>query len=213
MLRVAARLRAGEPISDGDFDRVFIPDVEVVSFRHWTPVSVARRAAELLVRAGATSILDVGAGPGKFCIVGALTTAARFTGVEQRSTLVEEARVAAERFGADRARFVHSNLVDFDCSPFNGFYFYNPFQEHLDGDDLFPIDQALERSPTLYRMYIACAIAALIRAPAATAVVTFHGLGGPMPSQYRQLYCERTFGGELALWVRRDHVTFTPAGP
>src|SRR6516165_9063251 len=114
MLKVAARLRAGEAVTDGEFDQVFVPDVEAISFRHWTPVWVARRAAELLVHAGATEILDVGAGPGKFCIVGALTTAARFAGVEQRGGLVEQARQAAGKLGAARVRFVHSNLVDFD---------------------------------------------------------------------------------------------------
>ena len=100
MLKVAARLRAGEAVTDGEFDQVFVPDVEAISFRHWTPVWVARRAAELLVHAGATEILDVGAGPGKFCIVGALTTAARFAGVEQRGGLVEQARQAAGKLGA-----------------------------------------------------------------------------------------------------------------
>ena len=41
---------------------------------HWTPVHVARRAAQFLVTGPETRVLDVGSGPGKFCLVGALAT-------------------------------------------------------------------------------------------------------------------------------------------
>src|SRR5207244_1254082 len=75
-LAVAAALRSGCPVADGVFDRMFPTELRFVSFQHWTPVAVARRAAELLVGAGARRLLDVGSGPGKFCIVGALTTLA-----------------------------------------------------------------------------------------------------------------------------------------
>jgi predicted RNA methylase len=160
-----------------------------------------------LTEAGATEILDVGAGPGKFCLVGALTTSARFTGIEQRASLVQEARIAAVKLGVERASFIHANLADFDCAPFNGFYFYNPFQEQLEEDDPFPIDSALERSPSLHAAYVASAQAALCRARVGTFVVTFHGMGGPLPSMYECLHEERTYGGDLALWVRSDGVT------
>ena len=36
-------------------------------------------------------VLDIGCGPGKFCIVGALATTGRFTGVEQRKHLCDAA--------------------------------------------------------------------------------------------------------------------------
>lgn len=137
MLKYGARLRAGEPISDEEFDAVYSSEVRSLSLRHWTPVSVARRAAYLLTGlGGATHILDVGAGPGKFCIVGALSTTAHFVGVEHRRRLVEVAQMAAVRFGADRAHVVHANLLDFDCRTFDGFYFYNPFREQLDSDEV-----------------------------------------------------------------------------
>ena len=212
MLDVAARLRAGESVSDGEFDGVFTSETESVSFRHWTPVTVARRAARLLVDAGATEILDVGAGPGKLCIVGALTTEARFTGLEQRPHLVEQAWTAAAKLAAGRARFVHGNLLDFDCTPFDGFYFFNPFQEQIEDDEAYPIDKTIERSPELHKTYVASATAALIRAPVGTVVVTFHGLGGPMPSHYRCVHRERTFAADLAVWVREERAKVSPRG-
>lgn len=209
-MTVADRLRAGEPVTDDDFDAAFSGQVRAVSFRHWTPVTVARRAAQLLVKAGATHILDVGAGPGKFCIVGALTTGACFTGIEQRSTLVEEARAVAARLAVDNVRFVHANLLRFDCTPFDAFYLYNPFTEQIDDEYLFPIDTAIERSQTLYDAYVAAATAALVRAPAGTLVATFHGLGGPMPPQYRRVHDEMIYGGGLALWLRIGEAKMRP---
>ncbi len=203
---LATRLRAGEHVCDSEFDQIFAAATRSVSFRHWTPMSVATRAARLLTEAGAKEILDVGSGPGKVCIVGALTTAARFTGVEQRVRLVEEARAAAVALGADRARFVHGNFLELDCASFDGFYFYNPFQEHIDSDDIWPIDTALERSPVLHRTYVACVAAALIRAPVGTLVATFHGFGAPMPRHYRLLHTEDMCGGELTLWIRVDQL-------
>jgi SAM-dependent methyltransferase len=193
-------------VSDDEFDSVYSEQVRSASFRHWTPVAVARRAAQLLTGVGgATRILDVGAGPGKFCIVGALTTAARFAGIEQRPSLVEAAAVAVERFGTDRASVVHANMMDFDCTPFDGFYFFNPFRELVELCDAYPIDRTIDTSVALFKTYIACAIANLLRASVGTSVVTFHGFGGRMPPQYRRVLSEQTHGGELALWVRAPH--------
>ena len=212
-LDLARRLRAGERVPDAQFDQLFPPETRAVSFRHWTPVSVASRAAGLLTEAGATEILDVGSGPGKFCLVGALRTSARFTGLEQRRRLVEQAHIAAVELGADRAQFIHANLVEFDCAPFDGFYFYNPFHEHVEEDDLCPIDESVRRSPVLHRTYVATVAAALIRAPVGTLVATFHGFGAPMPRHYRRLHGEQAGGGELALWIRTGSLQPRASGP
>ncbi len=42
-------------------------------------------------------MLDIGCGPGKFCLLGPSLTDGRFTGVEQRSELVAAARVTAAK--------------------------------------------------------------------------------------------------------------------
>jgi hypothetical protein len=156
--------------------------------------------------------LDVGSGPGKVCLVGALRTAARFTGVELRSRLVEEARRAAFELRADRAQFVHANFVDFDCTPFDAFYFFNPFQEHIEENDFQPIDDSVSPSPVLHKTYVASVAAALIRAPVGTLVATFHGFGAPMPKHYRLLHREAISDGELSLWIRLGHVRKRPTG-
>ena len=71
-------------LEDSRFDLVYPREIRELSDRHWTPVEVARKAAVFLVREPGTRVLDIGCGPGKFCIVGALATDGRFTGVEQR---------------------------------------------------------------------------------------------------------------------------------
>lgn len=202
LVNCAARLRAGKKVSDKEFDAVYGERERAISFRHWTPVTVACQAARWLTGMGATRILDVGAGVGKFCLVGALTTAAHFSGVERRANLVEIARSAAARFGVERTTFAHANIVTFDSDPFDGFYIYNPFQEHLDFDPV-PIDHDVELSRDLFATYVASTTAKLIRAPVGTAVVTFNGLGGPIPSQYRRVRTDRLFDAELALWIKQ----------
>ena len=205
MLKYSALLRAGEAVSDADFDSVYEWDVQAASPRHWTPVAIALRAAHLLTAlGGATHVLDVGAGPGKFCIVGALSTSARFTGIEQQSTLVTAARAAARRFAAERAVVLHGNFLDVDSTEFDGFYLYNPFQADLQAD-LFSSRGEMKEAIARFGMYVTVTIATLIRAPPGAAVVTYHGFGGRMPRQYRPVYRERAGDGDLAMWIRAPY--------
>ena len=202
-LRYAARLHVGKKVSDEEFDSVFGERQRAVSFRHWTPVGVACRAARLLTETGATRILDVGAGVGKFCIVGALTTGAAYCGVERRGNLVAIARAAAARFGAGRATFTHADISDFDSDRFDGFYIYNPFEEHLEWDPV-PIRLHVCRDiarpvPNVRRLDDG----PVIRARPGTPVVTFNGLGGPMPPDYRRVRSERFFNADLTLWIKK----------
>jgi SAM-dependent methyltransferase len=200
-LAVASALRAGCPVADGVFDRMFPPELRFISFQHWTPVQVARRASRLLVEAGARRILDVGSGPGKFCIVGALTTSASFTGIERRASLVQVARQAAERSGADRAFFLRANALRFPFDQFDGFYFYNPFFEQLN-PGLLQIDGTNAHSPVLFRRCVLGTREKLARLPRGTAVATYHGFGGTMAPGYRRVHEENAGDGILALWTK-----------
>ncbi len=84
--------------TNADFDHVYPDWVRSLSERHWTPVDVAERAAELLVTSAGVRVLDVGSGAGKFCIIGALTTEGKFCGIEQRAHLIDVAREAARHY-------------------------------------------------------------------------------------------------------------------
>src|SRR4051812_34171547 len=95
---VLETIRTNQSTTDAVFDAIYPPSIRLSGEVHWTPVVVARRAAELLVTGRGTRVLDVGSGVGKVCIVGALTSDGEFTGVEQRGTLVRIARDVVRRY-------------------------------------------------------------------------------------------------------------------
>jgi hypothetical protein len=201
--RLSEALAARQTVHDADFDDLFPLAYRRVSARFWTPVETARRATDLLVREGAQRILDVGAGVGKFCIVGAATTArASFVGIEQRAHLVNVARDAAATLGVTDLEVVHGRLDQIDTSTFDGFYFFNPFAENI----LVPssrLDDSVDFSEQRYRDDVKVARAILQAAPARTLVATYFGFGGQMPTEYERVHVERSRGGTLALWVKR----------
>src|SRR4029078_5531458 len=73
-------------------------------------------------------VLDVGAGVGKMCLIGALVTGATWWGVEQDEGLFQTANHAAWALGiAARTRFVHGDGSRLPWDEFDALYFYNPF--------------------------------------------------------------------------------------
>ncbi|MEI8257946.1 MAG: hypothetical protein WCJ30_19900, partial [Deltaproteobacteria bacterium] len=176
---VVNRVRRGIFVSEGVFDSLYPPGVVRLSRRHWTPIAVARRAVEMLVVDASTRVLDVGAGVGKLCLVGALTTGATFTGIEQRAPLVGLARAVAQRYGVTRATYLHGVIGDVDWSQYDAFYFFNPFGENrLEPAEW--IDAEVELGRSRYERDLGVALAALERARAGTRVVTYHGLGAEL---------------------------------
>jgi SAM-dependent methyltransferase len=194
---------------DQAFDSVYPDWVRCHSARHWTPVEVAQRAAELLVTSACTRVLDVGAGAGKFCIVGALTTQGRFCGVEQRAHLVEVAREAADHYGARRVHFIHGDITSIDWREFNAFYLYNPFSEHVTGP-FGAIDPSITFAPALREMYIRFTKAQLAAAPVGTRVVTYHGFGGQMPPGFRCARREGRGSDFVELWIKEPTALWIP---
>jgi SAM-dependent methyltransferase len=187
--------------SDEEFDSVYDSKIRALSEQHWTPVRVASRAAKILTLAGATRILDVGAGVGKFCIVGALVTDAEFVGVERRAHLVDIARGAAARHRAPRVSFVHGNIETFPFEGFDGIYLYNPFFEQI-SYYAEQIDGATERSPTLHAQFVTATREKLVALASRVAVVTYHGFGGRMPPEYSLVGDEPAGNDRLELWIK-----------
>jgi len=198
---VAHGLRLGSDVSDAHFDRIYPEWIQKISQPHWTPIKVARRAAEMLVSKRHRHILDVGSGPGKFCLVGALVTQATFVGVEQRKNLVDIATGAAKRCGASRARFIHDNMMSIDWSEFDGIYLFNPFYEQI-ADGIPRIEGPIETSADLYTQYVVTTCVKLFTAREGTRVVTYHGFGGPMPTGYQLITREPACYDYLELWEK-----------
>ncbi|MDQ6622310.1 MAG: class I SAM-dependent methyltransferase [Verrucomicrobiota bacterium] len=191
-------------IEDEKFDQAFRPRIRRLSSLFWTPVAIAAKAAELLVPAPGTRVLDIGSGPGKFCLIGATLTEGHFTGVEQRLELVAAAREAARALGVSNVEFVHANVTEIHFAEYDSFYLFNPFEENLLGHK---IDSAIPLTAQLFKKYTRHVAAQLGARPIGTRVVTYAGYADEVPSCYE---CEAAhFDDDLKLWIKRRE--FDPA--
>jgi SAM-dependent methyltransferase len=196
---VAHALRHRLPITDPRFDRIYPIAHRPRSEMHWTPLEVALRACALLGVEPSSRVLDIGAGVGKLCLVGALTTSARWFGIERVPEMVAAANAAAAALGvADRARFLEGDAESLEWSMFDAFYLFNPFAEQLWAEHEDPLARR-----DAYLEDVALTQQRLAEAIPGTRVVTYHGFGGDMPPSYELLHREAAFEDELQLWVRR----------
>jgi SAM-dependent methyltransferase len=188
---------------DRDFDAVYPASVRALSARYWTPVAVARRAAELFRAAGVTEVLDVGSGVGKFALAAAAyAPGIRFVGVEHRARLVEVARQAKAHLRLGNVDFCLGDASSADWSAYGGFYFFNPFAENLfhEGDE---IDRTVPLSRKQFIADTLRAEHALREAPAGTVLVTYHGLSGRVPGCYEPVSSEPAGSDWLRAWRHR----------
>jgi len=169
------------------------------SYLHWTPVDVAVRACALLAPGNETQVLDIGAGVGKLCLIGAAITRATWIGVEINPRMVEAANHAARLLGvADRALFVCGDAHSIDWAAFDSLYFFNPFVEALFGSSKSSVPRRQEFIANLERAKLQ-----LARMRPSTRVVTYHGFGGEMPNGFDLVHHEDAGEDRLCLWVRR----------
>jgi predicted RNA methylase len=191
-------LRRRTPVADADFDRMFPEELRDRSELHWTPVAVALRAAELLAPSPGLRVLDVGAGVGKVCLVGALATEATWWGIEQDPVLVQAANHAAWTLDIGcRTRFVVGDGSLLAWDDLDAIYFYNPFGTLM----LPPYTSPFVRHATVHATLLRIE-QQLARTRIGTRVVTYHGFGGRLPAGYS--LAEREPAGEdvLELWIR-----------
>lgn len=183
---------------DHEFDRDFPEDIYQQSACHWTPMDVCQMAAQMLVEKPGTRVLDIGCGPGKFCVIGATTTLGHFTGVEQRSRLVKAARDLLARHRITRAEIVHGNITSVSFAAFDAFYLFNPFEENI--LPMLRIDHDVEMQPRLYDDYTLHVQQQLELKPLGTRIVTYYGSCAEVPECYT---CVKTaYDGTLKLWLK-----------
>jgi SAM-dependent methyltransferase len=180
------------------FDRVFPARQRFRSWLHWTPVDVALRAIGLLAPSAGEWVLDVGAGVGKFCLIGAATTNAAWFGIERDAEMVGTARHTAAALGlAGRTQFHQGDIADLDWRMFHAFYLFNPFGEIL----FIGPDDALARREK-YNKHVESVQRQLAAVAPGTRVVTYHGFGGDFPPGFEMVGCEPIRDSELCLWIR-----------
>lgn len=185
--------------SDSQFNKLYPPDIIHLAKRHWTPLSVARRASYFLAAEKNTRILDIGSGVGKFCLSAAYYNPhAFYYGVEQRKSLTEVAQAAQEMLDIDNVSFNTANFTQLDFSDFDHFYFYNSFYENLAGSD--KIDDTIQYSGQLFNYYNHYLFKQLELKQAGTRVATFYSLEDEMPPSYHIVGSE--FDNQLKFWVK-----------
>lgn len=185
--------------SDANFHELYPGSVKPLSQNHWTPLSVARKAALFLAAAPGSRILDIGSGIGKFCLAAAYYRPHCFyTGIEQRADLNGYAEKARKTLGFDNVSFLHGNFTSLDFRHYDHFYFYNSFFENIATAE--KIDQQVTYSIELFNLYNASLYRQLAKMPSGTRVATFYGNESIMPPGYH-------IGGSdvnelLKFWVR-----------
>jgi predicted RNA methylase len=201
-VRIADTLRHNEVVGDLAFDAIYPAVWRARSRRFWTPVEVALLAAKWLTEGEQRRVLDVGSGVGKLCIVGALATDCQFVGLEQRESLIEAARQGAATLGvSDATSFVHGTIEDFDFTRFDSFYFYNPFGENLYSEKEH-LDTSVELSVERYHRDAHLIEQVLDAAKEGARVVTYHGIGGPIPNSFSPVRSKQIGSDVLRLWVK-----------
>lgn len=197
--------------SDEAFDQQLPPDLQVRASVHFTPVHIARRAAELLAPEAGMSVLDVGSGAGKFCLAAAQAVpSAAFVGVEYRGRLVRLARRLASQVALANVAFIHGDAFDLDWAQYDAFYLFNPFGEQLLANT-FILDRTVDLDPAKFVVYVSGVRHRLSCARIGTRVVTYHGYGAPAPLGYELVHREPNGSDSLELWVKTRAISMAEA--
>lgn len=175
-------LRNDEEVDDSTFNMLYSTRIRRLSERHWTPVAIAKIAADYLVNKPNKKVLDIGAGVGKFCFVGASSTKGIFYGVEQRESLTKLSKKIAEKHQIENVEFIHSNITDISFSDYDAFYFYNSFFENIDTSC--PIDKIIVPKTELYLSYSNYVREQLAKTPKYTRLVTFWSKWEEIPESF-----------------------------
>lgn len=187
-------------VADEEFNTIYPEWVRLLARRHWTPIEVAKKVAEFLAEKPGTKVLDIGSGPGKFCLVGATYTKGHFTGVEQRYGLVEISKKLSRCYRITNVDFIHANITSVKFKEYDAFYFYNSFHENIDLTA--KIDDTVNSSIELYNLYHTYVYEQLALAPAGSRLVTYWSTAKEVPSSYKLKFSFKD--GLLLFWEKAN---------
>lgn len=190
--------------SDYLFDQHLPAYVRARSRQYWTPVAIASRVGAIFYALGARKILDVGSGPGKFCIVaGSACPELELLGVEQRPGLIRIGKRLVDQLGLTNVQFRQANATELPWRDYDGFYFFNPFAENVFREEA-RFDDSTLLSTSRFGAELLQVEQLLAMARIGTVVVTYHGLGGPIPASYDLVADQVAGSGRIRTWVQRS---------
>ncbi|MEO6730090.1 MAG: class I SAM-dependent methyltransferase [Ferruginibacter sp.] len=185
--------------SDKQFHLLYPSSIQNLATAHWTPLTVAHKAAAFLAAEKKSRILDIGSGVGKFCLAAAhFMPQAFYTGIEQREALVACAEDARCNLGLQNVAFIHGNFTQLDFKNYDHFYFYNSFYENFSFTD--KIDNSVQHSGELYHYYAHYLKKQLEKKPAGTRLATFHSLEDEIPEGF--LVVGSDLDNDLKFWIK-----------
>lgn len=185
--------------SDAQFNQLYPSSIQLLAQRHWTPLVVARKAANYLAAESNMRILDIGSGVGKFCLAAAhYKPMAFYYGIEQRKRLINYADAAKEKLRIENVSFIEGNFTQIDFRNYDHFYFYNSFYENLTGTD--KIDDSIDYSLELYNYYNRYLYKLLEQKPPGTRLASFHSLEDEIPKGYHIVGSE--MNELLKFWIK-----------
>jgi SAM-dependent methyltransferase len=185
--------------SDTKFNKLYPASIQLLAPRHWTPLIVARRAANFLAAENNVKILDIGSGVGKFCLAAAHhKPKAFYYGIEQRKKLVNQAVAVKEILGIENVSFMNGNFTKIDFRNYDHFYFYNAFYENISGTD--KIDNSIDYSLELFNYYNRYLYKQLDQKPPGTRLASFHSIEDEIPKGYHVVGSE--MNDLLKFWIK-----------
>lgn len=185
-------------LTDEEFDSLYPIKMKKLSGTHWTPVDVAKKAIAFLDQEEGKAVLDLGSGAGKFCLVAAVNSDARLTGVEQRENIVQLSRKLAAKYRVQNVDFIHDDLQNLDFGRYDAFYFFNAFEENINLTDKLDKDTSINLE--LYHTYIKLIREKFTALPKLTRIVTYCGEAREIPDCYRMVKSGNK--GKLRFWEK-----------
>ncbi len=195
---VFEKLRNRVAVFDEEFDAIFPEDVREHSNRHFTSVFIAQQATAFLTEAGAKSILDIGSGTGKYCLVASAISKADFTGVEHRNYQVEIGNECAKRYGLTNCKFIADNILNIDFSAYDAFYIFNPFLEAK--DPTAQMDQAVKVGLKEYDIFSNYVYQQFEKMKVGTRIASYWTTKTQFPPSYEMV--KSSFGDTLTFWIK-----------
>ncbi|PBQ30617.1 SAM-dependent methyltransferase [Sphingobacteriaceae bacterium] len=186
-------------VTEENFSQLLPDYLQKASRLYFTPVHVARMAAQWLTETGEKKILDIGAGIGKFCIVGAKYSDSHFYGIEYRPSLVKLANELIKHYQIENATVLQNNVTEVNFENYDAFYLYNPFYENLVASHRLNSEVLL--SGPLYGNYLKYTEYQLDKTKTGTRLVTYHGNNFEIPDSFEKI--KESEDSSLKLWLRK----------
>ena len=184
--------------TDFVFDSLLPKRFQEISKVHWTPKKIIEVAINWFKECKTSSVLDIGSGVGKFCVIGAQKSDLQFTGVELRKILFKQAVKIKEELSLSNVEFINENILNVNFNDYDGFYYFNPFLEQIHEVDR--IDESTIYSPTNFSVYENHVLDQLNNAKIGTAVITYCSPNLKLSNDFTMK--QMMFDGMLELWVK-----------